>query len=124
MEKTSAYTATGSASAGMSPMRTLGATAALVVTFIVLYIGFVFLRDQNPDTPRLLIAVVAIIWGVGGVALLYFVANMFVEYVHADFDFIVKVTAILVFVALFGLISGSSLAALRHQHPRAADRKG
>jgi alpha-glucoside transport system permease protein len=79
MEKTSAYTATGSASAGMSPMRTLGATAALVVTFIVLYIGFVFLRDQNPDTPRLLIAVVAIIWGVGGVALLYFVANMFVE---------------------------------------------
>ncbi|HTF21319.1 MAG TPA: 1-acyl-sn-glycerol-3-phosphate acyltransferase, partial [Chryseolinea sp.] len=28
-------------------------------------------------------------------------ANMFVEYVHADFDFIVKVTAILVFSALF-----------------------
>lgn len=28
-------------------------------------------------------------------------ANMFVEYVHADFDFIVKVTAILVFAALF-----------------------
>lgn len=28
-------------------------------------------------------------------------ANMFVEYVHADFDFIVKVTAIIVFAALF-----------------------
>jgi len=28
-------------------------------------------------------------------------ANMFVEYVHADFNFIVKITAILVFLALF-----------------------
>src|SRR6185369_11598166 len=79
MEKTTAYTATGSASGGMSTGRTLAATAALIVTFIILYLGFVFLRDSNADTPRLLIAVIAIIWGVGGVGLLYFVANMFVE---------------------------------------------
>ncbi len=79
MEKTTAYTATGSASSGMSLGRTLAATAALLATFVVLYLGFIFLREQSNDVPRLVIAIVAIIWGVGGVALLYFVANMFVE---------------------------------------------
>lgn len=37
----------------------------------------------------------------GGAVDRQMLANMFVEYVHADFDFIVKVTAILVFAALF-----------------------
>ncbi len=79
MEKTTAYTATGSASSGMSLGRTLAATAALLATFVVLYLGFIFLRDQSNDVSRVVIAVVAIVWGVGGVGLLYFVANMFVE---------------------------------------------
>jgi alpha-glucoside transport system permease protein len=79
MEKTTAYTATGSASEGMSIGRTLAATAALVATFVVLYLGFIFLRDSSSDVSRVVIAVVAILWGVGGVGLLYFVANMFVE---------------------------------------------
>jgi alpha-glucoside transport system permease protein len=48
-----------------------------IVTFIVLYAGFVFLRDSN--APKGVVAVVAIIWGVGGVALLYFVSNWLVE---------------------------------------------
>ncbi|MGB8644549.1 MAG: sugar ABC transporter permease [Anaerolineae bacterium] len=47
------------------------------VTFVVLYVGFIFLRDSN--TPKLVTAVVAIVWGVGGVALLYTVSNWFVE---------------------------------------------
>ena len=47
------------------------------VTFVVLYAGFVFLRDS--DAPRWITAVVAIVWGVGGVAALYFVSNTFVE---------------------------------------------
>jgi len=48
-----------------------------VLTFLVLYAGFQFLRASN--APKGIIAIVAIIWGVGGVALLYLVANWFVE---------------------------------------------
>ena len=47
------------------------------MTFIVLYIGFRFLRDSSAS--KWVIAGVAIIWGVGGVALLYLVSNWFVE---------------------------------------------
>jgi alpha-glucoside transport system permease protein len=48
-----------------------------IVTFIILYAGFIFLRDSH--APRWVTAIVAIIWGVGGVAALYFVSNWFVE---------------------------------------------
>jgi alpha-glucoside transport system permease protein len=48
-----------------------------VVTFIVLWQGFIFLRDAN--APKLIIVLVAIVWGVGGVAMLYFVSNWLVE---------------------------------------------
>lgn len=47
------------------------------VAFVVLYLGFVFLRDSS--APKWLIALVAILWGVGGIALLYWVANSLVE---------------------------------------------
>ena len=48
-----------------------------VVTFVVLWQGFLFLRDS--EAPQIVIVAVAIIWGVGGVALLYLVANWLVE---------------------------------------------
>ncbi len=48
-----------------------------VLTFIVLWQVFIFLRDGN--APRLIIAVVAIIWGVGGVAILFVMSNWIVE---------------------------------------------
>jgi alpha-glucoside transport system permease protein len=48
-----------------------------LVIFYVLYVGFVFLRDS--DAPRLVIAGVAIVWGVGGVALLFWLFNGLVE---------------------------------------------
>lgn len=57
--------------------RIIVAIAIPVLTFAVLYAGFIFLRDSN--APKLVIAVVAIIWGVGGVALLYTVSNLLVE---------------------------------------------
>jgi alpha-glucoside transport system permease protein len=71
--------------------RPLGAGASLIawlgrlfvavviplIAFAVIYAGFIFLRDS--DAPRWLIASVAIIWGVGGVALLYWVFNGIVE---------------------------------------------
>jgi alpha-glucoside transport system permease protein len=48
-----------------------------LIAFFVIYQGFIFLRDS--DAPRWLISAVAIIWGVGGVALLYWVFNRIVE---------------------------------------------
>jgi alpha-glucoside transport system permease protein len=48
-----------------------------LIAFAVLYGGFIFLRDST--APKWLIALVAIIWGVGGVAALYWIFNGFVE---------------------------------------------
>jgi alpha-glucoside transport system permease protein len=48
-----------------------------LVAFIVLYAGFVFLRDAH--APKLVVVLVAIVWGVGGIGLLYLVANWVVE---------------------------------------------
>lgn len=48
-----------------------------LIVFYVLYTGFIFLRDS--DAPRGVIALVAIVWGVGGVALLFWVFNGIVE---------------------------------------------
>ncbi len=55
------------------------ATAVFVplITFIVLWQVFIFLRDSA--APKIVIAIVAIIWGVGGVAALYAIANWIVE---------------------------------------------
>jgi alpha-glucoside transport system permease protein len=49
----------------------------LILTFILLWQGFVFLRNSN--APKVIIAVVAVIWGGGGIALFYFVLNWLVE---------------------------------------------
>lgn len=48
-----------------------------LIAFYVLYLGFIFLRDSN--APRAVIALIAILWGVGGVAVLYWVFNDIVE---------------------------------------------
>ncbi len=48
-----------------------------LVAFLVLWGGFLFLRDSN--APQSVIAIVAIIWGVGGVALLFLVADWLVN---------------------------------------------
>lgn len=52
------------------------------LAFIVLWQGFIFLRDS--DAPKWIIAIVAVLWGVGGVAMLYFVANWLVEKLPRD----------------------------------------
>lgn len=62
---------------GPSVTRTVITVLALLATFAVLYLGFIFLRDSQ--APQLVIAITAIIWGVGGVALLFFTANWFIE---------------------------------------------
>ena len=57
--------------------RLLLAIAIPFIAFAVLYAGFIWLRDRN--APRWLIAAVAILWGVGGVAMLYWIFNSIVE---------------------------------------------
>lgn len=77
-----------------------------IVTFIVLYAGFIFLRDTS--APKVVVAVVAIVWGVGGVALLYTVSNWLVEQLGSrlrsriqPFIFIGPAVAILVWYLAF-----------------------
>jgi len=57
--------------------RILLAVSIPLIAFYVLYQGFLFLRDS--DAPRGVITLVAIVWGVGGVALLYWIFNNIVE---------------------------------------------
>lgn len=53
-----------------------------VLTFLVLWRGFIFLRDTNAS--QVIVVLVAILWGVGGVALLYSVSNWLVEKLPGD----------------------------------------
>jgi len=48
-----------------------------LIAFAVIYYGFLYLRDS--DAPRWAITIIAIIWGVGGIAVLYWVFNGIVE---------------------------------------------
>jgi alpha-glucoside transport system permease protein len=48
-----------------------------IVTFFVLWKVFLFLRDSN--APQIVIVLVAIIWGVGGIAILFVLTNWIVE---------------------------------------------
>jgi alpha-glucoside transport system permease protein len=48
-----------------------------LIAFFVLYQGFDFLREGN--APKIVIALVAIVWGVGGVAILFYIFNRLVE---------------------------------------------
>lgn len=57
--------------------RTILALGIPLIAFYVLYQGFLFLRDS--DAPEGVVALVAIIWGVGGVGILYWVFNNLVE---------------------------------------------
>ena len=57
--------------------RVLLAISIPLIAFYVLYQGFLFLRDSN--APQIVITLVAIVWGVGGVAILYWIFNNLVE---------------------------------------------
>lgn len=58
-------------------LRVALAIAIPLIAFFVLYQGFLFLRDS--DAPKAVIVLVAIVWGVGGVAALYWIFNWLVE---------------------------------------------
>jgi alpha-glucoside transport system permease protein len=79
--KESVMTVEDDAGAGTKLLAWLGrlfvAIVIPLVTFAVLYAGFLFLRDS--DAPKWLVTLVAIVWGVGGVAMLFWVFNGVVE---------------------------------------------
>ncbi len=63
-------------------LRLLVTLAIPAIAFYVLYEGFLFLRAG--DAPKGVITAVAIIWGVGGVAVLYWLFNWLVEKLPED----------------------------------------
>jgi alpha-glucoside transport system permease protein len=67
----------GSSPGGSRIVQALVALAGAALTLVVLWQGFLFLRDST--SPKWVIAIVAILWGVGGVAALYFVTNQVIE---------------------------------------------
>ena len=62
---------------GTNLARLLLALAVPGISFLVMWQGFIFLRES--DAPKLVIVLVAIVWGVGGVGLLFVLANWLVE---------------------------------------------
>lgn len=53
----------------------------LALTFYILWQGFIFLR--SPTTPKIVTAIIAIVWGVGGVSILYVLGNALLEQLPA-----------------------------------------
>lgn len=62
---------------GANPTRLAISLVALAVVLVLLWIGFDFLRTTT--LPQIAVALIAIIWGVGGTAALFTTANMVVE---------------------------------------------
>ena len=63
-------------------VRALIGLLPLAVSLTVLVLGFFFVRDlqaNNKDVPQIVIVLIAIVWGVGGVVLLFTTANFFAE---------------------------------------------
>jgi alpha-glucoside transport system permease protein len=61
----------------ISPIRIVLGLLAVIAVLGFLWGGFLFLRDSQ--APQLVNVLVAVIWGVGGVAGLFFSANFFIE---------------------------------------------
>src|SRR5689334_2033974 len=59
------------------PGRFLIASVAMLVVLAILWFGFQYLRSN--DAPQIVGGLIAIVWGVGGIAALFTVANMMVE---------------------------------------------
>jgi alpha-glucoside transport system permease protein len=60
-----------------APGRFFAALLGLIITLAILWFGFDFLRSNSVN--GILAGLIAIVWGVGGIAVLFTVANMLVE---------------------------------------------
>lgn len=68
-----------SSSGAWTPGRFFLWLLGLIATLGVLVVGFVFLRDRDNPLPKIITGIIAIVWGVGGVAALFTTANFMVE---------------------------------------------
>jgi alpha-glucoside transport system permease protein len=66
-----------------APARFFLSLLGFVVLLVVLWLGFLFLRDDQ-TTNQFVKAIIAVLWGVGGTAALFTVANMIVESLSVD----------------------------------------
>jgi alpha-glucoside transport system permease protein len=69
-------------SASIQFVRALTGLLPLAISLAILVFGFFFVRDlqaNNKDVPQMMIVLIAIVWGVGGVVLLFTTANFFVD---------------------------------------------
>ncbi|MBK9940019.1 MAG: sugar ABC transporter permease [Kouleothrix sp.] len=55
------------------------AVLVLAATLAAIWFGFIFLRDSQTTVSKFVTTIIAIIWGVGGVAALFFSANLLIE---------------------------------------------
>lgn len=77
MEQATLYNSTGPGSKRIDWSRIVVGILGSALTLLGLYAGFIYLRESKDS--RLIIGIVAIVWGVGGVASLFFMANWIVE---------------------------------------------
>lgn len=77
MAGTTTYKSTGTPVRRIDMSRVVVAVVGSILTVVGLYAGFIFLRAGNAS--RLVIGVVAMIWGLGGIAAIFFMANWIVE---------------------------------------------
>lgn len=59
------------------PGKIMLSTLVLLLTYFLLQQGFLFLRDSK--APQLIIVLVAVVWGVGGIAGLFYITNWIIE---------------------------------------------
>ncbi len=84
MEQADKLNVPSTSGGGPAPARFGQLALALLGTVLVVFLlwqGFVFLRDTT--APKWIVAIVAIIWGVGGIAALFAVGNMLIEQLPA-----------------------------------------
>jgi alpha-glucoside transport system permease protein len=59
------------------PGKIVFSTIILLLTYILLQQGYLFLRDSQ--APQIVIVLVAVVWGVGGIAGLFYITNWIIE---------------------------------------------
>src|SRR5215208_5088974 len=69
--------ASPTAASGWNPGQFVVALVGLAIVIALLWLGFLYLRESK--TASVVNAVVAIVWGVGGVAALFGVTNLLIE---------------------------------------------
>lgn len=77
MEQVTTYQAPSPQARRIDTSRIVVGILGTLLTLLGLYSGFIYLRDSQDS--RLVVGIVAVVWGVGGVACLFFMANWIVE---------------------------------------------